>query len=870
MEMEKTYQPQLFEKKLYAKWQEGGFFKAQVEKDKKPFTIVMPPPNITAQLHIGHALNNTLQDAIIRFKRMQGFNALWIPGTDHASIATEVKIVESLAKEGLSKQEIGREEFLRRAYLWKDKYGGRIVEQIKQLGCSCDWDRLSFTMDERCSKAVRHYFVKLYNKKLIYRGNRITNWCPCCKTALSDAEVIYQEESGSLWYFFYKTEDGKDKITFATTRPETMLGDTAVAVNPSDARYAHLLGKKVLVPFVNRLIPVIADDYVEKDFGSGVVKITPAHDPNDFEVGLRHNLPQIKVIAENGKMSEAAQQFEGLDRYDCRKKIIAEMKKLGQWEKTEAYKHNVGNCYRCDTVIEPMLSKQWYIDMKPLAKPALEAVKKGDTKFIPKRFEKTYFSWLDNIRDWCISRQLWWGHRIPVWYCGCGEEICSEDIPKACPKCGGALRQDEDVLDTWFSSALWPFSTLGYPESNEDLKYFYPTNVLVTMYDIIFFWVARMVFSGIECMGETPFPQVLIHGAVRDGIGRKMSKSLGNGIDPVEFIEQYGADTLRFSLLNGVASGNDMRFKSEKVGNTRNFMNKIWNASRFALLNCEGKELLPLEKCQLSLADNWILTRLNAVIKDVTKNMEKYELGRACALLYDFVWSEFCDWYIELSKPLLYGSNEGARLSTLSVLVHVLDKILKLLHPIIPFITEEIYQYLPMHGETIMKEAYPLPSRKNYKKESALIELVKDAVSAVRNVRAQRGVKPSKRIRLFISLSQGIEENGNITMYIEKLANAQVSYAGEDIGEKAVKLVCALGEITLPLGDLVDAEEELKRIDAQLEKIQKEIELAQSKLSNERFMQKAPPALVKNEKEKLESYQTLKSKLLSSKEDFLN
>jgi len=653
MEMEKTYEPKIFEKDIYTWWEKQGYFAPDMNSTKPSFTIVMPPPNITAQLHIGHALNNAIQDCLIRYKRMKGFNTLWIPGTDHASIATEVKIIEKLKKEGTDKYALGREKFMERAWQWYAEYGGRIENQLRSLGLSCDWNRKAFTMDENLSKAVRHVFVKLYNKGLIYQGDRIVNWCPCCQTALSDAEVEYEEQASHLWYFCYYTQDGKDSLTFATTRPETMLGDTAVAVNPSDERYAHLVGKNVVVPFVNRVIPVVADEYVEKDFGTGVVKITPAHDPNDFEVGMRHNLPIIKIMNGDATMNElAGSEYVGLTREQCRKKIVENMKALGQCVKIEDYKHNVGSCYRCHTTVEPIVSKQWFVKMKELAEPAIEVVKKGDVNFVPKRFEKTYFNWMENIRDWCISRQLWWGHQIPVWYCGdCGEIICAENEPAKCPKCGSQrLTQDLDVLDTWFSSALWPFSTLGYPEKTKDLQKFFPTNVLVTMYDIIFYWVARMIFSSIEHMDEIPFDTVLIHGMVRDAQGRKMSKSLGNGVDPLEFIDNYGADTLRFSLLNGVASGNDMRFNSDKVENTRNFMNKIWNASRFVLMNCEGKNLKKLDDCKLTLADKWILTRLNTVIKEVGDNIDKYELGIASTTLYEFMWSEFCDWYIEFQN----------------------------------------------------------------------------------------------------------------------------------------------------------------------------------------------------------------------------
>ncbi|HPG92464.1 MAG TPA: valine--tRNA ligase [Clostridia bacterium] len=873
MEMEKTYEPKIFEKDIYTWWEKQGYFAPDMNSTKPSFTIVMPPPNITAQLHIGHALNNAIQDCLIRYKRMKGFNTLWIPGTDHASIATEVKIIEKLKKEGTDKYALGREKFMERAWQWYAEYGGRIENQLRSLGLSCDWNRKAFTMDENLSKAVRHVFVKLYNKGLIYQGDRIVNWCPCCQTALSDAEVEYEEQASHLWYFCYYTQDGKDSLTFATTRPETMLGDTAVAVNPSDERYAHLVGKNVVVPFVNRVIPVVADEYVEKDFGTGVVKITPAHDPNDFEVGMRHNLPIIKIMNGDATMNElAGSEYVGLTREQCRKKIVENMKALGQCVKIEDYKHNVGSCYRCHTTVEPIVSKQWFVKMKELAEPAIEVVKKGDVNFVPKRFEKTYFNWMENIRDWCISRQLWWGHQIPVWYCGdCGEIICAENEPAKCPKCGSQrLTQDLDVLDTWFSSALWPFSTLGYPEKTKDLQKFFPTNVLVTMYDIIFYWVARMIFSSIEHMDEIPFDTVLIHGMVRDAQGRKMSKSLGNGVDPLEFIDNYGADTLRFSLLNGVASGNDMRFNSDKVENTRNFMNKIWNASRFVLMNCEGKNLKKLDDCKLTLADKWILTRLNTVIKEVGDNIDKYELGIASTTLYEFMWSEFCDWYIEFSKPVLYGTDETARESNLSVLVYVLDKILKMLHPFIPFLTEKIYQSLPEHGETIMLADFPLPLETEYKTEYDIVELVKDMVVKIRNTRAENQVPPSKRIRLAIKPSSGCEEILKADVYIEKLANADVKFVKEYDGDKSITLVCLAGEVFIPMGDMVDKEKETERIGKELATVEDEINRAKGKLENQGFVAKAPPQLIEAEKAKLADYIDMKLKLLDRLESLKN
>jgi len=705
MEMSKTYDPKSFENKLYKEWMDKGYFKAKVDAKKEPFTIVIPPPNITGQLHIGHALNDTIQDVIIRFKRMQGFSTLWLPGTDHASIATEVKIVEKMRKdEGLTKQDVGRDGFLQRAWAWKEQYGGRIVEQLKKLGASCDWSRETFTMDEKCSKAVNEVFVNLYNKGLIYKGDRIINWCPCCKTALSDAEVEYAEQDSHLWHIRYPLADGSGEIIVATTRPETMLGDTAVAVNPEDGRYKDMIGKTLILPLMDKEIPIVADEYVEKDFGSGAVKITPAHDPNDFEVGLRHGLQVIRIMNDDGSMNDNAGKYKGLDRVEARKRLCDDLTALGYMVKIENYKHNVGECYRCHATVEPIVSKQWFVKMEPLAKPAIDVVKKKKVEFIPARFSKVYFNWMENIKDWCISRKLWWGHRIPAYYCEeCGHMVVSEEAPTKCPKCSStSFRQDEDVLDTWFSSALWPFSTLGYPEKTKDLKYFYPTSLLVTAYDIIFFWVARMIFSGLEHMGEIPFPEVLIHGIVRDSQGRKMSKSLGNGIDPLEIIENYGADSLRFSLVQGLAPGNDTRYTDQKTEFSRNFMNKLWNASRFVLLNLKGVKLKELGTFRLTNADKWILSRMNRAIKEITANLEKYELGNAAAKLYDFVWTEFCDWYIELAKVTLYGDSEDKKVNTLSVLVYALENILKLMHPFVPFITEEIYKNLPTAKKSIV------------------------------------------------------------------------------------------------------------------------------------------------------------------------
>ena len=861
--MEKSYQPSAFERDLYKWWMEQGYFTPEAKVGAPYFSMVAPPPNITGQLHLGHALDNAIQDSLVRFKRMQGYNTLWLPGTDHASIATEVKIVETLKKSGIDKHDLGREAFLERAWQWKEQYGGRIVEQLKSLGSSCDWSRLAFTMDEKCSKAVRIAFVKMYNDGLIYRGDRIINCCQVCQKALSDDEVEYSEQDGFFWHYGYTTPDGSTTVTFATTRPETMLGDTAVAVNPNDERYQHLIGKTVVVPFVNREIPVIADDYVDMSFGTGVVKITPAHDPNDFEVGRRHNLPVIRVMNDDGTMNELAGEFAGLDRYECRKQIVAKLKEMGILQKVEPHAHNVGSCYRCHTTVEPIVSKQWFVKMQPLAEPAIKAVRSGEISFHPERFEKTYFNWMENIRDWCISRQLWWGHRIPVWYCdNCGAEICQLDDPDVCPKCGSKhIRQDEDVLDTWFSSALWPFSTLGYADGSDDFKAFFPTSVLACGYDIIFFWVSRMIFSSLYNTGSIPFKDVLMHGIVRDEQGRKMSKSLGNGVDPVEFIDKYGADTLRFALLNGVANGSDIRFSSDKIDGTRNFMNKIWNASRFVLMNCEDKTLIPIDQCTLSLADKWILTKLNNTIKQVTELMEKYELGMACQTLFDFVWSEFCDWYIELTKPVLYGTDDSARTSTLSVLVHVLTQILKLLHPFVPFITEKIYQDLPVHGETIMTDTFPVFTESlHFASDYDLVEELKDLIGKVRNIRSEYGVIPSKRIRLYVEVTDPrIKE---CELYLCKLCNLEeVVYTAPNADEKTVKAVGTAATCLVPLGDLVDKDKEIERVTKELETVNSEIARANGKLNNQGFLAKAPQALVDAEKAKLARYNELKAQL---------
>ena len=872
MDMVKTYNPSEFEREIYSEWEREGYFRAKIDPDKLPFTIVIPPPNITGQLHMGHALDETLQDTIIRFKRMQGYSALWLPGTDHASIATEVKIVEQMAREGLTKKDVGREGFLERAWAWKEKYGGRIVEQLKLLGSSCDWSRLAFTMDERCSKAVKEVFVNLYEKGLIYRGDRIINWCPECKTALSDAEVEYADEDSNLWYINYPVK-GTDKfVTVATSRPETMFGDTAVAVNPKDPRFKWLEDKTLILPLVEKEIPVVFDDYVELEFGTGAVKITPAHDPNDFEVGLRHSLPVVRVINDDGTMNSFACKYEGLAALDCRKKVVEELKEKGLLVKIEPLHHSVGHCYRCGHTVEPIVSKQWFVKMEPLAKPAIDAVRKKSVKFVPERFSKIYFNWMENVRDWCISRQLWWGHRIPAYYCDdCGEMTISKEDVKVCPKCGGThIRQDEDVLDTWFSSALWPFSTLGYPDITEDLKYFYPTDVLVTGYDIIFFWVARMIFSGLEHMKKVPFKDVLIHGLVRDAQGRKMSKSLGNGIDPSVIIEKYGADTLRFSLMNGVAAGSDMRFSDEKIEGARNFMNKIWNASRFVLMNAEDKRILPIGECKLSVADKWIISRLNKTIKDVSVNMEKYETGVALANLYDFTWSDFCDWYIELTKPVLYGENEEKRTYTVSVLVYVLGETLKLLHPFVPFITEKIYSSMPGAEGSIMVKSFPRYNAKfNYSAAAKEVETVKEIIKAVRNVKSQVGCAPSKKIKLFVKTEEKrAVKNGAV--YIEKLAGvSSVEFVEDknDINEKIVSQIVGKTELFIPVGELVDVDKEIERLNKELETAESEIARASGKLANKGFLDKAPKALVDAERAKLDGYLDVRKKLISRIEE---
>jgi valyl-tRNA synthetase len=853
-------------------WLNKGYFKARPDKNKTPFTIVMPPPNITGQLHMGHALNNTMQDIIIRFKRMQGFEALWLPGTDHASIATELKVAEQLKKEGLDKKDMSREDFLKRAWQWKEQYGGKINEQLKKLGSSCDWSREAFTLDENLSRAVKDTFIKYYNSGLIYRGKRIINRCTSCMTALSDAEVEYTETPSHLWHIKYPYSDGSGYIIVATTRPETMLGDTAVAVNPDDTRYKDVLDKTIKLPLTDREIIIVADAYVEKDFGSGAVKITPAHDPNDFEVGLRHNLEVIKVINDDGKMTaEAGDGYAGLDRFECRKKIISDLTEAGLLEKTEDYTHNVGECYRCHTVVEPLISRQWFLKMKTLAQPAIKFVKNKKIEFVPIKYEKTYLNWMNNIKDWCISRQLIWGHRIPAYYCDdCSHVMVENDAPSACSACGSKnIRQDGDTLDTWFSSALWPFSTLGYPNKTADLDYFYPTSVLVTAYDIIPFWVARMIFSGLHFMKDVPFSEVLIHGIVRDAKGQKMSKSLGNGIDPLELIDVYGADALRFSLSIGIAPGSDTRFSTEKIENARNFMNKIWNASRFVILNSENTEIPKIFSFRLGDADKWIIGKLNKTIRAVTTSIEKYDIGLAAAKLYEFVWNDFCDWYIELSKPALYSENAKKRGESLAVLNYVLVDILKLLHPFAPFITDEIYSSLTDKNlkisDSIMISHWPEVLKKfAVPSKDKSFESIMDIIKGVRNIRAEAGVLPSKKIKMYIVGGDGKYMCKN-AVYIKKLCNAEeIIFAADknEIKEKTTAAVFDFGVVMIPLGDLIDIEKEIARLTKEAENADKEILRGQGMLSNQKYIEKAPKELVEKEKEKLESNIELKKKLL--------
>ena len=885
-ELAKTYDPKAMEDRIYGEWLEKKYFHAEVDRSKKPFTIVMPPPNITGKLHMGHALDNTLQDILIRYKRMQGYNALWIPGTDHASISTEVKVINQLKSEGIDKNELGREGFLKRTWEWREEYGRTIVDQLKKIGSSCDWDRERFTMDEGCSKAVQEVFLRLHKKGYIYKGSRIINWCPVCKTSISDAEVEHEEQAGHFWHINYPIKGSDKFVEIATTRPETLLGDSALAVNPDDERYKDIVGKTVILPLVGREIPVIADAYVDKEFGTGVVKITPAHDPNDFEVGKRHNLPEINILNDDATINENGGKYAGMDRYEARKVMVEELKEQGLLVKVVDHVHNVGTHDRCGTTVEPMIKQQWFVKMEEMAKPAIEAVKNGDLTFVPERFDKTYLHWLENIRDWCISRQLWWGHRIPAYYCDdCGEIVVDREMPKVCPKCGGThFTQDPDTLDTWFSSALWPFSTLGWPEKTEDLDYFYPTDVLVTGYDIIFFWVIRMVFSGYEQTGKCPFHHVLIHGLVRDSLGRKMSKSLGNGIDPLEIIDQYGADALRFTLVTGNAPGNDMRFYMERVEASRNFANKIWNASRFIMMNVtalkeneheqseysfsteqsatdrrSGACVKEMDLTQLTGADKWILSKVNTLAQDVTANMDKFELGIAVQKLYDFIWEEFCDWYIEMVKPRLYNEEDQTKAAALWTLKTVLTNALKLLHPYMPFITEEIYRNLTGE-ESIMISAWPeFKEEWSFQKEEAEVELIKEAVRSIRNVRSSMNVPPSKKAHVIV-----VSEKPQVRGVFEgsKAFFGTLSYASQvtvqedksGIGEDAVSALIPDAAVYMPFAELVDLEKEIERLKKEEERLTKELARVNGMLSNEKFISKAPQSKIDEEKEKLEKY----------------
>ena len=887
-ELAKTYDPKGIEDRLYQKWLDNKYFHAEVDRTKTPFTIVIPPPNITGQLHMGHALDNTMQDILIRYKRMQGYNALWQPGTDHASIATEVKIIEKLKEEGIDKNDLGREGFLERAWDWKKEYGGRIVSQLKKLGSSCDWDRERFTMDEGCNKAVTEVFVKMHEKGWIYKGSRIINWCPVCNTSISDAEVEYEEQNGHFWHIKYPLVDQNGQpsrtefLEFATTRPETMLGDTAVAVNPNDERYTYLKGRQVWLPIVNKAIPVVEDEYVDMEFGTGVVKITPAHDPNDFEVGKRHNLPEVNIMNDDATINENGGKYAGLDRYEARKQIVEELEREGLLVRIEDYSHNVGTHDRCHTTIEPMIKKQWFVKMDELIKPAVEAVKKREVRLIPERMEKIYFNWTDNIRDWCISRQLWWGHRIPAYYCDkCGEIIVAKEAPSVCPKCGEAhFTQDPDTLDTWFSSALWPFSTLGWPEKTEDLDYFYPTDVLVTGYDIIFFWVIRMIFSGYEQMGEKPFKTVLFHGLVRDSQGRKMSKSLGNGIDPLEIIDQYGADALRLTLITGNAPGNDMRFYYERVEASRNFANKVWNASRFIMMNMDQEEEKTGKRGwettygeireSLYPVDKWILSKLNTLVKDVTDNMDSFELGIAVQKVYDFIWDEFCDWYIEMVKPRLYSTDEkdseGKR-AALWTLQNVLIDALKLLHPYMPFITEEIFCTLQNKEESIMISDWPVFSAdRQYEREENAIELMKEAVRGIRNVRTEMNVAPGRKAAVFVvSDNEGVrrifEEGRQFFTSLAAASELTVQADKAGIDDSAVSVVIPNATVYIPFEELVDIAQEIERLKKEQKRLEGELARVQGMLGNEKFMSKAPKQKVDEERAKLEKYTQMKAQV---------
>ena len=876
--LSKTYDPKDFEKRLYDEWLDKGYFKSSPNPDKKPFCIVLPPPNITGQLHMGHALDHTLQDVLIRWKRMDGYEALWQPGTDHASIATEVKVCERIKEqEGKTKYELGREEFLNRAMDWRNEFGRKIVDQMKQLGDSCDWDRERFTMDEGCNEAVTEFFVKLYEKGQIYRGNRIINWCPDCKTTLSDAEVEHEEHEGKFYHIKYPIAGSDEFLEIATTRPETMLGDTGIAVNPEDERYAHLVGKTAILPLVGRELPIVADDYVDKDFGSGAVKMTPAHDPNDFGVGQRHNLEEINVMNEDGTMNELAGKYQGMDRYECRKQLMQDLEEAGYVIAIKDHPHSVGTCYRCHTVIEPRLSEQWFVKMDELAKPAIDILKSKELQFVPERYDKTYLQWLENIRDWCISRQLWWGHQIPAYYCQeCGEVIVAKEKPEAC-KCGCTdLKQDEDVLDTWFSSALWPFSTLGWPHNTEELEYYYPTNVLVTGYDIIFFWVVRMAFAGMFCMNEKPFDHVLIHGLVRDSQGRKMSKSLGNGIDPLEVIDQYGADALRFMLVTGNSPGNDMRFYMERVEAARNFANKLWNASRFVFMNIDEEIMNGVTResveDNLTIADKWIISRANNVVKEVIDNMDKFDLGIAAQKIYDFAWTEYCDWYIEIVKPRLYGDDVEAKKAALYTLTYVLETILKLLHPYMPFITEEIYTYLPTAEGSIVIAQWPhYKEEDNMASEEEMMELAMDGIRNIRNARAEMDVPPSKKAKVIIVPTEdkklAVEATKEYFITLASASMVEIAETEENIPEDAVSVVINGAKIFIPLDELVDFEKEKERLTKEKAKLEGEIKRVNGKLSNQGFLAKAPESLVNEEKAKKEKFEEMMKSVLERLEN---
>ena len=861
-ELPKTYDPASFEDRIYKKWSESGYFRPAsdtdpAKKNAPTYSIVIPPPNITGQLHMGHALDNTLQDVLVRYKRMKGYDTLWVPGTDHASIATEAKIVEAMRKEGVTKDDIGRDGFLERAWDWKEKYGGRIVEQLKKLGSSCDWSRERFTMDEGCSEAVREVFVRLYEKGLIYRGKRIINWCPKCLTSISDAEVEYEEQAGHFWHIRYPFEDGSGYLEIATTRPETLLGDTAVAVHPDDERYKDVVGKMLILPLVGRKIPVVADEYVDREFGTGCVKITPAHDPNDFEVGKRHGLEILDMLTDDAKITDDYPAYAGMDRYEARKKIVADLEEGGWLVRVEEHAHNVGTCYRCGTTVEPKASLQWFVKMEPLARPAIDAVRDGRIRFIPERFEKNYFHWMENIRDWCISRQLWWGHRIPAYYCAdCGETTVAKTAPERCPKCGGKVTQDPDTLDTWFSSALWPFSTMGWPDDTEDLRRFYPTSTLVTGYDIITFWVSRMIFSGLEYTGEIPFSDVLIHGLVRDARGRKMSKSLGNGIDPLEIISQYGADALRFALATGNSPGNDMRFSDEKIEAARNFANKLWNASRFVLMNLDIESIELPPEMELAIEDKWILSKLKKTAASVNQNLDKFEIGIALSTVYDFVWDVFCDWYIELAKPSMTDHSSPRSKNTQSVLAYVLREILTMLHPFMPFITEEIYSYLPSGEETIMlrrfTEADGVPS---FPEDEEKLERVIGAIRAIRARRAEMNVPPSKKAKISVVTKYPEAFSESVYPFFERLAFASgVELCDSYTDDSAVQIITDSATVYIPLAEIVDFEAERKRLNSELDSVKAEIARAEGKLANENFTSRAPAAVVDAERAKLAKY----------------